>query len=262
MRINRSWAELLIALSLVLILYIAAFLAAPSFLIKESETNLVIDNQLIFIRDKTRGVGVSVIGHSYDPPGIREFVSRVYHFVPGYNLGINGDDVIEIRTKNLYFINRSRKDRISPVAAVFTVNWEVEGKSKQRSVIVESGEFRVMTVDSSLSKLPDNMAEFKESTSGEDVMILNFTEIDKILAEGDEGVYTIEMKSLVNYTFIPWSGHRISNKTGHMVFKADVSYVNGSHKNMTIYYPLNSITEKVRITHPRLVRAKQLFGFI
>jgi hypothetical protein len=252
----------ILVLLLIAVLYLAAYIATPSLLVKESETSLIIEDSIVFTRDKSKGVGVSVIGHSYEPPGIREFVSRVYHFVPGYRLERRIEDVTSIRTKNIFFINRSEKDRISPVAAEFTVNWRVEGRSKERVVTIESGEFSGKTVDTSLPEVPSEWAHLKESSWGEKEVILNFTDADNLLVEGDEGTYTLEMKSEVEYTFSSWSGSSVSNKKNYSVFTAEISYYNGSHENMILYFPPNSLTEELSITHPLVVRAKQLFRVI
>jgi hypothetical protein len=263
MKRNKLWVGVFLAfVGGILILYLALYLAAPSHFVKDSQTSLAIESPLILIRDGSRGVDVSVIGHSYDPPGIREFVSRVYHFVPGNRIDLNSGDLSSIRTKNLYFINRSIIDGISPVAAEFTVNWVVEGRGRGRGVEIDSGSFSAKLVDTSLPKAPESLKKFDESTSERPGAVLNLTELDSIFADSGEGSYVLEMKGDVDYTFIPWSGYRVSNNKTYTVFIAEVSYSNRTHEAVSIYYPMNFFTENVRITHPYIVRAKHTFGLI
>ena len=251
------WIALSIAVFGLAILAGIIYLTPPSLLVKEAQASLFLESTLALIRDGSRGVEVSVLGHSYDPSGVREFVSRTYRFVPGYTLELDARDVTSIRTKNIYFINMSKHDSISPVAAVFHVNWWVEGEGKNQSLVIARGDYDARLVESTLSHLPREFSSYTESVSGEEEVVLNLSEIDVLLAGGDEGSYTLELKGDVYYTFIPWSGHQVSNEKNFTVFTIDVSYLNGTKSRMRLYYPLNYFTEEVQITHPMLVRAKQ-----
>jgi hypothetical protein len=262
MKINRLWIGLFAAVALALAVYVALFMVSPTALVKESPTSLAIDSSLVFIRDGSRGVEVSVLVHSYDPPGIREFVSRVYHFTPNYHMELDGSDVTSIRTKTGYFINRSAGDGSSPVAAEFTVNWAVKGKNNAGTIILDNVIFSGKTLDASPSTIPEELKPFIAPASEPDSISLNLSELDSRLAVDDEGSYTIEMKGIVNYTFISWSGHRVSNIKNYTVFWANVSYSKGEHNRIRVYYPMNFFTETVRITHPLLVKAKSTLGVI
>jgi hypothetical protein len=250
------------ALAVVLALLIGVHSAPPSLVVTESPTSFSIESPIILIRDGSRGVGVSVIGHSYDSPGIREFVSRVYHFIPGSRIELNGGDLTSIRTKNLYFINRSAGDEISPVAAEFTVAWMVEGRGAGKAMEIESGMFSGKILDTSLTRIPEDLASFDENPSEKEGIDLNLTEIESLLEVGDEGNYTIEMKGEVEYTFIPWSGQRVSSQNRFIFFTAEVIYRNQTREKIRFHYPQNFFTEKVIITHPLQVRAKEVFGWI
>jgi hypothetical protein len=263
MKSNKLLASLFLAfVGVVLTLYISLFFSPPSMFVKDSQTSLAIESPILLIRDGSRGVEVSVIGHSYDPPGIREFVSRVYHFVPGNRIEIKTGDLASIRTKNLYFINRSTKDGISPVAAEFTVNWVVESKGKGRVAEIERGTFNAKLLDSTLKDVPMNLKKFDETNSEIPGIALNLTELDSIFTDSGKGSYFLEMKGSINYTFFPWSDYNISNNETYTIFTAEVSYSNHTHEDVNFYYPMNFFTENVRITHPYIVRAKQTFGMI
>jgi hypothetical protein len=251
----------LLALALVIALYLGIYFVPQSFLLKESSTSLVIEHPLILIRDGSRGVGVSILGHSFDPPGIREFVSRVYHNLPGYRIDLDGSDVTSMRTKTLYFINRSEGDRISPVAAIFALSWKVEGQGDHGSVVVDSGEFNGRIYDSSLYGLPKDMETYTDTITGDDTVVLNLSEIDSVFAVGN-GSYNLVMKGVVNYTLISLSGQSVSNKRNYTIFEAEIDYLNGTRRNLRLFYPSNFFTENVRITHPIIVRIKKAIGLI
>jgi|GEM_PF-6757721 len=241
---------------------LAAYFASPSSFVKESRTSLLIDNYLVLYRNGSRGARVTSMGHSYAAggAGILEFAGRVYRFVPGYRFEFDASDITTMGSKIIYFINRSKADDTSPVAAAFEVFWEIEGKGKNKSKIVESGYFRGSTTDSPHASLPREMKSFREEIEGKDEFYLNFTQLDAEFADDSEGKYTLEMRGSINYTFIPWSGYTSGNKKNYMVFKADVSYMNGTHTRINLYYPVNFFTENVRITHPVLVKLKQILG--
>jgi hypothetical protein len=253
-------AVALLAMAFLAAAYGVAYYSGPSFLVKDSKTSLMIDSPLALDRDGSRGATVTAIGHSYDPTGIRIFVSRVYSFVSGAEFSLDWSDVTMLRLRPVFFINRSRDDLSSPVAANFTVDWIIEGEGHHGKRLLDEGVYMGRTIDTSLSEPPSGMEDFSENLTGKYLMELNFSELDsEFIGNGTEGSYNISITGKARYALVSWSGSNVSNSTEYTIFRGQVNY-NRSERMVSFYYPATFFTEELRITHPFLIRIKKLFG--
>lgn len=265
--IKRKGALIILVLgSIIMVLAFIVQLSPAGAVIKNSPTTLTVDYSLAVSyhpedpelqSHSPEERNVLVITHQYSPAQILVFQNRNYIPVPGFQYSFDARNAERMDGFITSFLTRPEDDRTAPLTALFSVNWWLEGTmSNGSNIILDQGSFDGRLTES-LESSRDN-----DKISGKTRMGVDFHSIDSLLAVDGKGMYVLEMKADINYTFLAHNGKNVNGSAEHTIFIGQVNYTRGKIDQINLYYPLNSVTENVPVIHPVLIELKQNFLFM